>query len=60
MNDIASSAKSDPAIDRDLRKGLTGAEAAARLDRYGPNALAEKKTSAFERLLRYFWAPIPG
>ncbi|MCB1747322.1 MAG: plasma-membrane proton-efflux P-type ATPase [Gammaproteobacteria bacterium] len=43
----------------DLARGLAPAEAAARLARYGPNALAEQTTSAFERLVHYFWAPIP-
>ena len=43
----------------DLAQGLSAAEAAARLQQYGPNALTEKTTSLFERLLRYFWAPIP-
>ena len=59
MNDAANSDLNDQAIDTDVSKGLTAAEAAVRLSRYGPNALDEKKTSRFERLKRYFWAPIP-
>ncbi|WP_346838361.1 plasma-membrane proton-efflux P-type ATPase [Microbulbifer sp. SAOS-129_SWC] len=39
--------------------GLSAAEAAARLSRYGPNALAEEHTSTLRRLLGYFWGPIP-
>ncbi len=39
--------------------GLIGAEAAKRLARYGPNEIAEKKTSALLNFLGYFWGPIP-
>ena len=39
--------------------GLSEAEAAKRLKQYGPNVLAEKHTSAFARLARFFWGPIP-
>ncbi len=39
--------------------GLTQAEAQTRLTQYGPNAIAEKKTNAFLKLLSYFWGPIP-
>lgn len=39
--------------------GLTQAEAAKRLTRYGPNELEEKKTNAFLKFLSYFWGPIP-
>ena len=40
-------------------KGLTSAEAASRLQKYGPNALEEKKESSLKRLLSFFWGPIP-
>ncbi len=40
-------------------QGLSSAEAAARLQRYGPNALEEKRVSPLRRLLGYFWGPIP-
>ncbi|MGG7567773.1 plasma-membrane proton-efflux P-type ATPase [Rhodovulum sp. DZ06] len=40
-------------------EGLTDAEAAERLSRYGPNALPEKQESALRKLLRHFWGPIP-
>jgi H+-transporting ATPase len=40
-------------------EGLSVAEAAARLERYGPNALAEHERSAVLELLSHFWAPIP-
>jgi H+-transporting ATPase len=59
VNDAANSAGSDPAVDTDLTKGLTATEASVRFERFGPNALTEKKTNAFDRLKRYFWAPIP-
>ncbi|MEZ5855188.1 MAG: plasma-membrane proton-efflux P-type ATPase [Hyphomicrobiaceae bacterium] len=39
--------------------GLTSVEAAERLAKYGPNALEEKIVNPFDRLLRYFWGPIP-
>ncbi|MEZ5123777.1 MAG: plasma-membrane proton-efflux P-type ATPase [Solirubrobacterales bacterium] len=38
--------------------GLTGREAAARLQRYGPNALPEKRRSVAWELLSHFWQPI--
>jgi H+-transporting ATPase len=43
----------------DLDAGLTSAEARSRLAQFGPNALDEKVVSAFDRILRYFWGPIP-
>lgn len=39
--------------------GLSPAAAAERLEVCGPNALEEKKTSAWIKFLRYFWGPIP-
>lgn len=39
--------------------GLTQAEAQKRLTQYGPNEIAEKKTSAILKFLSYFWGPIP-
>jgi len=39
--------------------GLSQAEATKRLAQYGPNEIEEKKTSAFRKLLTYFWGPIP-
>ncbi len=39
--------------------GLSDGEAAARLGRYGPNALAEQERSVLLELLSHFWAPIP-
>jgi H+-transporting ATPase len=39
--------------------GLSSAEAAQRLEQYGPNALEEKKVSTVRLLLGYFWGPIP-
>lgn len=40
-------------------KGLASAEAAARLQKVGPNALVEKTESKWHRLLTYFWGPLP-
>ncbi len=59
MNDDHGDPRDDPASATDLARGLTAAEAASRLTRFGPNAIEEKRTGAFERILRYFWAPIP-
>ncbi|GAB4360632.1 MAG: plasma-membrane proton-efflux P-type ATPase [Methylohalobius crimeensis] len=39
--------------------GLSSDEAEKRLERYGPNALREKKVSPLLQLLGYFWGPIP-
>jgi H+-transporting ATPase len=39
--------------------GLTEAEAARRLAQYGENALAEHHVSVLERLMQFFWGPIP-
>jgi H+-transporting ATPase len=39
--------------------GLSGDEAAARLQRYGANTLEEKRHSVVLELLSYFWQPIP-
>jgi H+-transporting ATPase len=38
---------------------LTGAEAKARLARYGYNELPEEKVNPLLKLLSYFWGPIP-
>jgi H+-transporting ATPase len=43
----------------DLAQGLAADEVTARQARYGANALAEKTVSPLERLLRFFWGPIP-
>ncbi len=39
--------------------GLSEAEAKRRLAQYGENALIEHRVSALERLMRFFWGPIP-
>lgn len=39
--------------------GLTSSDAHARLQKYGRNELAEKQVSNLQKLLRYFWGPIP-
>jgi H+-transporting ATPase len=40
-------------------EGLSPAEAANRLKRYGYNELPEKKVNPFLKFLSYFWGPIP-
>ena len=39
--------------------GLSGEQARVRLERFGPNEIAEKRKSALLVLAGYFWAPIP-
>lgn len=54
-------AATDRRADEQLARGvgLSGAEAAARLERYGANALKEERRNALIELLSHFWAPIP-
>jgi H+-transporting ATPase len=40
------------------KDGLSAAEAAKRLTKYGPNAIIEKTTNPFLKFLSYFWGPI--
>ncbi len=47
------------ALSTDPHKGLDAKAAGDRLAKYGPNALEEKKTSAWVLFLRFFWGPIP-
>ncbi|MEM8679815.1 MAG: plasma-membrane proton-efflux P-type ATPase [Planctomycetota bacterium] len=39
--------------------GLTDADAKARLAQYGRNELTDHESSNLQKLLRYFWGPIP-
>jgi H+-transporting ATPase len=39
--------------------GLSGEEAQARLQHYGPNAIEERRRSALAELASFFWGPIP-
>ena len=48
-----------PTSTTEYNKGLDSAEAARRLQQYGPNALTEEKVSFILELLGYFWGPIP-
>ena len=43
----------------DPKIGLNPAELQERLNKYGPNALAEEKKSALSTFVAYFWGPIP-
>jgi H+-transporting ATPase len=40
-------------------QGLTSAQARSRLERYGPNEIAEQHRNPLLVFLGYFWAPIP-
>lgn len=40
------------------RNGLTSGEAAARLEKYGPNALPEKSESKLMKFLAFMWNPL--
>ena len=40
-------------------EGLSADDVHQRLQKYGPNALAEKKVSPILQFLSYFWGPIP-
>jgi H+-transporting ATPase len=40
------------------KDGLSGDDAAKRLTKYGPNAIAEKTENPFLKFLGYFWGPI--
>src|ERR1051325_2043814 len=53
--------KSDLQADQRLGPdgGLSSAEAAARLERYGPNTLEERHRGVALELLSHFWQPIP-
>ena len=41
------------------RKGLSSAEAAARLAKFGRNAIVAKTESRWKKLATYFWGPLP-
>jgi H+-transporting ATPase len=41
------------------RQGLSNAEARRRLERFGPNTIAEKAVSPILKFLGYLWGPIP-
>jgi H+-transporting ATPase len=43
----------------DESSGLSSAEARRLLDKFGPNALEEKRAHPVLKLLGYFWGPIP-
>jgi H+-transporting ATPase len=40
-------------------KGLSSAEAEERIKKYGLNAIKAQEESRWQKLLRYFWGPIP-
>jgi H+-transporting ATPase len=43
----------------DSSRGLRSEEAQRRLEELGPNTLEEKEVTLFERVIPYFWGPIP-
>ncbi len=46
-------------LQADRAQGLSTAEAANRVRGVGPNALDEKRVTLLQRILPYFWGPIP-
>ncbi|WP_294957158.1 plasma-membrane proton-efflux P-type ATPase [Sulfurovum sp.] len=58
-NDAKSVPEQDSAVKPEDKAGLTSAEAAERLKKYGPNAIEEKEETWLHRLFRRFWGPIP-
>ncbi len=57
-------ARTKPAQTSDLpptdgKRGLSCAEAAARLTRFGLNAIEDKRVPAWRQLVAKFWAPVP-
>ncbi|EQD60004.1 protein containing ATPase, P-type cation-transporter, partial [mine drainage metagenome] len=40
-------------------QGLSSVEAAQRLQRFGPNAIADEPVPAWRQLLVKFWSPVP-
>jgi len=59
LDETEPGAPSPPPPETDLSRGLSSDEAGRRLAEYGPNALEEKKVTLLDRLIRYFWGPIP-
>jgi len=55
----ASKIKDDLPPKNDLSSGLSEAEAARRLQQFGPNAIEEKHTHPLVRFLSFLWGPIP-
>jgi H+-transporting ATPase len=56
---IAPPGDSDTLPPTNASRGLSEQEAARRLAQYGDNALVEHRVSAWQRLARFFWGPIP-
>ncbi|ONF43904.1 metal-transporting ATPase [Marinobacter lutaoensis] len=46
-------------LDTDPDQGLSEAEAARRLERFGPNEIQEREEPLWHRVFRRFWGPIP-
>ncbi len=49
----------NPAKDAPTSTGLTGEEARQRLDKFGPNTVADTSMHPLRRALEKFWAPVP-
>jgi H+-transporting ATPase len=47
------------ALESDIHRGLSSAEALRRVDEYGPNAIQAYEEPLWHRIFRRFWGPIP-
>lgn len=57
-SDARARAASDPPP-TDRTRGLTAEQAHQRLQRFGPNAVADRPVPAWRRIAARFWAPVP-
>jgi H+-transporting ATPase len=55
MSDFPAPAATDPAD----QAGLSSSEAADRLAKFGPNAVAEQEVHLLKKIAQHFWAPVP-
>lgn len=59
MDVVSTQAAHAPSAAGPVPEGLTSGEAAQRRAQYGRNEVTEKEETAFKRIARHFWAPVP-